>query len=153
MLSNCLIFCCPLPLLPFCLLSFPSLGSFPMSWLFASGGQNIGVSASASALPVNIQGWFPLGLTDLILLSKGLFKSLLQHHNSKASILRHSAFLTVQLSHPYITTGKTKITARGPITSWQIDGETVAGSKVTANGDCSHAINRCLLPERKVMTT
>ena len=48
---------------------------------------------------------------------------------------------------------KTKITARGPITSWQIDGETVAGSKVTANGDCSHAINRCLLPERKVMTT
>ena len=46
--------------------------SFPMSWLFASGGQNIGASASASVLPMNIQDWFPLGLTGLILLSKGL---------------------------------------------------------------------------------
>ena len=50
---------------------FPESGSFPMSWLFISGGQNIGVSASAPALP--IQGWFPLGLTGFILLlSKGL---------------------------------------------------------------------------------
>ena len=45
-----------------CSLSFPASGSFPMSWLFASGGQNIGASASASVLPMNIQGWFPLGL-------------------------------------------------------------------------------------------
>ena len=45
-----------------CLQSFPASGSFPMSWLFASDGQNIGASASASALPVNIQDWFPLGL-------------------------------------------------------------------------------------------
>jgi len=51
--------------------SFPASGSFPMSWLFASSGQSIG--ASASVLPMNIQGWFPLGLTDLISLrSKGL---------------------------------------------------------------------------------
>ena len=48
-----------------CLQSFPGSGSFPMSWLFASGGQSIGASASASVLPMNIQGWFPLGLTGL----------------------------------------------------------------------------------------
>ena len=56
-----------------CLQSFPASGFSPMSQLFTSGGQSIGVSASASALPVNIQDWFPLGLTALIsLLSKGL---------------------------------------------------------------------------------
>ena len=56
-----------------CLQSFPASGSFPVSQLFASGGQNIRVSALASVLPMNIQGWFPLGLTGLIsLLSKGL---------------------------------------------------------------------------------
>ena len=49
-----------------CLQSFPASGSFPMNQLFTSGGQSIGVSASASVLPVNIQGWFPLGLTGLI---------------------------------------------------------------------------------------
>ena len=55
----------------FCPQSFPALGSCPMSWLFASGGQNIG--ALALVLPVSIQGWFPLGLTSLIcLLPKGL---------------------------------------------------------------------------------
>ena len=53
-----------------CLLSFSASGSFPMSQLFVSGGQSTGVSASASVLPVNIQGWFPLGLISL--LSKGL---------------------------------------------------------------------------------
>ena len=56
-----------------CLQSFPASGSFPISWLFISGGQSIGASASASVLTMNIQGWFPLGLTDLIfLLFKGL---------------------------------------------------------------------------------
>ena len=55
-----------------CLQSFPASGSFPMSQLFASGGQSIGDSASISVLPVNIQGWFPLRLTGLISLwSKG----------------------------------------------------------------------------------
>ena len=50
----------------FCFQTFPASGSFSMSWLFTAGGQNIGVSASASVLPMNIQGWFPLGLTGLI---------------------------------------------------------------------------------------
>ena len=54
-----------------CLQSFPASGSFPMHWPFTSGGQSIGISASTSVLPMNIQGWFPFGLTDLIsLLSK-----------------------------------------------------------------------------------
>ena len=68
--SNHLILCRPLLLLPSV---FPSIKVlFPMSQLFASGGQCIGVSASASVLPMNIQGWFPLWLTGLIsLLSKG----------------------------------------------------------------------------------
>ena len=63
------------PVLPFssCLQSFPPSGSFPMTQLFTSGGQSIGASASAPVLPMNIKGWFPLGLTGLIsLLSKGL---------------------------------------------------------------------------------
>ena len=56
----------------FCPQSFPASGSFPMNRFFTSGGQNIGVLASTSVLPMNVQGWFPLGLTDLIsLLSKG----------------------------------------------------------------------------------
>ena len=50
----------------FCLQSFPASGSFPMSQFFASGGRSIGASASASVLPMNIQGWFPLGSTGLI---------------------------------------------------------------------------------------
>ena len=56
-----------------CPQSFPASGSFPMSWLFASSGQSIGASVSASVFPVNIQGWFPIGLTGLISLwSRGL---------------------------------------------------------------------------------
>ena len=89
-----------------CLQYFPASGSFQMSQFSASGGQSIGVSASASFLPMNIQDSFPLGWIGWIsLLSKGL-KSLLQHHNSKASILLCSAFFIVQLSHPYTTIGK-----------------------------------------------
>ena len=68
-LSNQLILCHPLLL---CLQSSPVSGSFPMSQLFKSGGQSIGASASASVLPVNIQGGFPLGLTGFIQLSKRL---------------------------------------------------------------------------------
>ena len=64
--------------------------------------------ASASAFPMNIQGWFPLGLTGLIFFAvQGSLKSLLQHHNSKASILQRSAFLMIQLSHSYMTIGET----------------------------------------------
>ena len=57
---------------------------------------------------IYFQDWFPLGLTGLVsLLSKGLSRVSLQHHILKASILRHSAFLMTQLSHPYLTAGKT----------------------------------------------
>ena len=59
----------------FCLQSFPALESFPMSWLFASGSQNIGASASASVLPMNIQGWFPLGWIGLISLQSTISES------------------------------------------------------------------------------
>ena len=65
------------PVIPFfsCLKSFPASGSFPMSQFFTSGGQSTGVSVSASVLPMNIQNWFPLGLTVWISLqSKGLSK-------------------------------------------------------------------------------
>ena len=102
LLSNHLILCRPLLFLLLC----PS-GSFPMSQFFTSGTRSTGASASASVFPVTIQGWYPLGLTALIsLLSQGL-SSLLQHHCSKASILWRSAFFMAQLSHPYMTTGKT----------------------------------------------
>ena len=90
-----------------CPQSFQSSGSFPMSQFFASSGQSIGISASASVLPMNIQDWFPLGLTGLISLQYKGFSSLLQHHSLKASILWCSAFFIVQLSHPYMTSGKT----------------------------------------------
>ena len=87
---------------------FPASGSFPRSQFFASGGQSTVASASASVLPMNIQDWFPLGWTGLDLLAvQETLKSLLQHHSSKASILRCSAFFIVQLSYPYMTTGKT----------------------------------------------
>ena len=80
-LSNYLI---SATLFSFCFQSFPASGSFQMSQLFASGGQSIGVSVLASALPMNIQGWFPLGLIGLIsLLSKRLsrvFSSTIQKH-------------------------------------------------------------------------
>ena len=79
-----------------------------MSWLLSSGGQIIGDSASASVLPMNIQGLFPLELTQFDLLAvQGTLKSLLQHHNSKASSLWRSAFFMVQLTHLYSATGKT----------------------------------------------
>ena len=76
-----------------CLQSFPELGSFPMSHLFASGAQSIGVSASASVLPMNIQDWFPLELTGWISLqSKGLSRVF-----SNTTVTEHQFFGT-QLS-------------------------------------------------------
>ena len=89
-----------------CWRPFPASGSFPRSQFIASGGQSIGVSASASVLPMNIQDWFRIDWFDLCAV-QGTLKSFLQHHSSKASILPCSAFFTVQLSHPYMTTGKT----------------------------------------------
>ena len=84
-----------------------------MGQFFTSGDQSIGASDSSSVLPMNIQGWFPLGLSCLItLLSKGLL-SLLQHHSLKASILQCSAFIMIQLLHPYMTAEKIII-----LTTW-----------------------------------
>ena len=102
--SNHLILCHPLLLLPSI---FPSIMVFSNEPAL-SGGQSIGASASASVLPMNIQGWFPSGLTGLIsLLSNGLSRifsgTTIQKHQL---ILWHSAFFMVQLSHPYMTTGK-----------------------------------------------
>ena len=96
--SNHLILCCPLLLSPSI---FLSIRVFPMSQFFSSGGQRIGASALVSVLPMNIQDWL-----DLLAVQRTL-KNLLQHHSSKASILQRSAFFIVQLSHPYMTTGKT----------------------------------------------
>ena len=62
----------------------------------------IGSTPSVSFLPMNIQGWFPLGLTGLISLFQVTNKSLLYHHSSKASILWRSSFFMVQISHPYM---------------------------------------------------
>ena len=72
-----------------CPQSFPASGSFPISWLFASGGQSIRASTLAPVLPMNIQGWLPLGLTDLILLSKGLSRVF-----SSITIQKHEFFGT-----------------------------------------------------------
>ena len=104
-----------------CLQSFPAPGSFLMSWLSTSGGQSTG--ASASVLLMNIYDWFPLRLTGLISLqSKGLsMKSLFQYHNLKASILQRSAFIMVQLSHPYMTSGKTTA-----MTNWIFLGKVIS---------------------------
>ena len=101
-LSNHLLLCCAHILL---CSSFLASGSSPMRWLFPSGGQSIGTSASV--LPMNIQDRFPLGLTGWICLLSEELKKLLQHYSLKTSILWHSAFFIIQLSHPYMTTGKT----------------------------------------------
>ena len=92
-----------------CPQSFPASGYFQMSQLFELGGQSIGVSASTSDLPMNTQDGlisFRMDWLDLLAV-QGTLKSLLQLHNSKASILWRSAFFIVQLSHPYVTSGKT----------------------------------------------
>ena len=87
--------------------SFSASGSFPTSQ-FSSGGQSIGVLASASVLPSNeYSGLISLRIDWLdILVVQGTLKSLLQHRGSKASIPQHLAFFIVQLSHPYMITGK-----------------------------------------------
>ena len=99
--SNHLILCHPL-LLPHS--TFPASGSFPMSQFFTSGGQSIGVSASASVLPMNIQDWFPLGLTGLISLrSKGLSRvfSNTQFKSISSSVLSFLYCSTLTSIHDY----------------------------------------------------
>ena len=143
--SNHLILYCLLLLPPSI---FPSITVFsdesalrirwPKYWSFSF---NISPSNEHPGLISDRMDWLDLFVVQ------GTLKSLLQHHSSKASILRHSAFFTVWLSHPYIT-------------SWEIDGETVetvsdfilGGSKITVDGDCTHEFKRCLHLGRKVMT-
>ena len=93
-----------------CPQSFPASESFPMSQLFAWGGHVLKYwHSSFSIIPSKeIPGLISFRMDWLDLLAvQGTLKSLLQDHSSKASILRRSAFFTVQLSHPYMTTGKT----------------------------------------------
>ena len=88
--------------------NFSQHRSFQMSQFFTSCGQSIGFSASTSVLPTNIQDGFPLDWTGwMSLQSRGLSKGILQHHSSNASVLQGTAFLIVQFSHSYTTTGKT----------------------------------------------
>ena len=103
-----------LSVIPFssCLQSFQASGSFPVSQFFESGGQNIGASASASFLPMNIQDWFPLGLTGLIfLLSKGLSRvfsnTTVQNHQlfgAQLSLWSNSHIHTWLLEKPVVLT-------------------------------------------------
>ena len=92
-----------------CSQSSPASGSFQISQPFTSGGQSIGVSFSFNiSLSNEHPGLISFRMDWLDLLAvQGTLRSLLQHHSSKASILRRSAFFIVQLSHPYMTTGKT----------------------------------------------
>ena len=105
-----------------CLQSFPASGSFSVSQFFISGGQSIGVSASTSVLPMNTQEWSPLRWTGWISLqSKGLSRVFSNTTVQKHQLLWHSAFFTVQLSHPYMTTGKTIA-----LTSWTFVGKGIS---------------------------
>ena len=91
-----------------CSKSFPASGSFPMSQLFTSVGQSIGVSASASVFPMNIQDWFPLELIGLIfLLYKGLSRVFSSTTVWRRKFFSTQPFFIIQLSHPHMTTGKT----------------------------------------------
>ena len=79
-----------------------------MSWFFTSGGQSIGVLVSSISPSSDYSGLISFRIDWFVLLTvQGTIKSLLQHHSSKTSVLRRSAYFIVQLSHPYMTTGKT----------------------------------------------
>ena len=110
-----LILCVPFSSCP---QSLPASESFPMGQLFTWGGQSIGVSAPSKEHPGLIS--FRMDWLDPFEV-QGNLKSLLQHHSSKASILRHSAVFTVQISHPYMTTGKTKA-----LTTWYFVGKVMS---------------------------
>ena len=100
----------------------PASESFPMSQLFAWGGQSIGASAYSIIPSKEIPGLisFRMDWLDLLAVQETL-RSLLQHHSSKASILRCSAFFRVQLSYPYMTTGKTIA-----LTRWTLVGKVMS---------------------------
>ena len=107
---NHLILYRPLLLLPSI---FPSIRVFSNESVLTSVGQSIRASASASVLPMNTQRLISFRMDCLDLLAvQGTLKSLLQHHSSKVPIHQHSAFFIVQLSHIYMTTGKTTALTR-----------------------------------------
>ena len=89
-----------------CPQSFPPSGYFPISWLFISGNQSIGASVSASILPMNIQGWSSLRLTGLTSWLRGLSRVFSSTTIWKHQFFSSPAFIMVQLSHPYMTTGE-----------------------------------------------
>ena len=153
-----------------------------MSQLFAWAGQSTGVSASASVLPVNTQDWSVFSnTTEYIMKNAGLEEAQAGIKIARRNInnLRYADDTTLMAESEEelksllmkvkeesenvgwkLNIQKTKIMASGPITSWEIDGETVEtvadfivlGSKLTADGDYSHEIKRCLLLGRTVMT-
>ena len=140
--------------------SFQPSGSFSRSQFFTSGGQSIGLSPSATVLPMNIQDWYPLGWTGWISLQAKGLKSLLQRHSSKALIFRCSTFFTVKLSHPYLIPGKTIA-----LTRWTVVGKVMSllfnmlSSLVTAFlprskclliSCCSHHLQWFWSPKNKV---
>ena len=132
--SNHLILCHPLLLLPSI---FPSIRVFsnesalhirwPKYWSFSF---NISPSSEHPGLVSFRMDW---------LHCKGTFKSLLQHHSSKASILRHSAFFTVQLSHPYMTTGKTIA-----LTTWTFVGKVMSLLLNMLSAATAQSLQSCL---------
>ena len=125
MLSNHLILCHPL-------LPLPSI--FPSIRIFSNESV---IRWPLSISPSKEYSWvisFRINQFDLLAV-EGTLKSLFQHHNFKASIFWCSAFFMVQLSHPHMTTGKNHL-----------------GSKITADGDCSHEMKRCLFLGTKAMT-
>ena len=134
-----------------CPQSLPESGSFPVSQLFRMRWPKYWSFSFSISPSKEHPGRISLRMIWLDLLAvQGTLRSLLQHHSSRASTLLHSAFFTVQLSHPYMTTC--------PITSWQMDGKKVEA--VTdfiffclqnhCRVDCSH--KNCLLLGRKAMT-
>ena len=156
--------------LPFssCLQSFPESGSFEMSHFFASGSQNwsfsfrISPSNEYSGLFSFRIDWFDLLRADCLDLFavQGTLKSLLQHHSSKASILRCLAFFMVQLSHLYMTTGKTIA-----LTRWTFVGKVMSllcnmlsrlviaflpRNKHLLNNGCSHHLQWLLAKKDKI---
>ena len=103
-----------------CPQSFPASGSFQMSQFFTSGGQSIGVSAISPSSEYS--GLISLGMDWIYLFAvQGTLKEYSQHHSSKSSIFRCSAFFIVQLSHPYMTTGKTIA-----LTTWTFVGKVMS---------------------------
>ena len=113
---NHLIHCHPVSSCP---QYFPASESFPMSWLFPIKWSKYWSFSFSISTSMNITGWFPIGMTSLIPLIQGILKSLLQHHSSKASILWHSAFLTLTSIHNYWKT--TALTIWTMDLCWQSD--------------------------------